>query len=361
MLWQPNSVNSVIKPIFTIWKYIGLPNFTSKYCDKLKKDIFVSGNCQILPVTTLVMYLIACVYFVSGRIFLSYTDTILAIQFSFIGVMHGVTMSFVYARRKQIIDIVTKFSEAEERISKLTKNRVTYKYADFLLKYIVAKYICAFLTFVTDVVSEPIFKADVSCYHLIWNYQFHLQLVFFVFFLVLKSLYAKVEEHVNKIHRTSGSQQSYKEIKGVIEDLDTIIVKIRKTFQEIILVETVFETLCTTCGLYYVVLTVPNLEFALTATAVFYLFVQAAADFSTIFFFQFVVKQRVKLVETVADIYGAKRGTDKKALYTTTLHFNDLQFNVCGFFFLDYRTIYSMVGGMSTILVYLFQFRKKEI
>ncbi|KAJ3661992.1 hypothetical protein Zmor_006361 [Zophobas morio] len=360
MLWQPISVNSFIKPIFTMWKYTGLPIFTSKYCDNLKKDVFVSGNFQILPVTTVLM-LTACVYFVSGRIFLSYTHTVLSIQFSFIGVMHAVTLCFVYSRRKQIINIVTKFSEAEDRVSKLTKNRITYKYADFLLKFIITKYVFAFLAWVTDIVSEPIFKANVSCYHLIWNYQFQLQLVFFVFFLMLKSLYAKVEEHLNKIHRSSDSQQSYKEIKEIIEYLDTIILKIKKTFQEIILVETVFETVCTTGGLYYTILTVPNLEFALTATAVFYLFLQASADFSTICFFQFVVEQRVKLVEKVADIYGAKNAADKKALYTTTLHFSELQFNVCGFFFLDYRTIYSMIAGMSTILVYLFQFRKKEI
>ncbi|KAJ3661989.1 hypothetical protein Zmor_006359 [Zophobas morio] len=357
MPWQPNSVNSFITPIFMVWKYTGLLIFTSKYCHKLKKNIFVSGNCQILPVTTVVIPTV-CAYFVSTRIVLNYTQTILAIQFFFIGLMNAITLCFLYSRRKQIVDVVTKFSEAEERISKLTKNRITYKYGDLLLKYVVLRYVFAVVACTSDVVSEPIFKAATFCYHFFWNYQFHLQLVVIVLFLVLKSLYAKVEDHVKQ----NGFSYSFETVREIIQELDSLIADIQKTFQEIILVETGLEILCTTVGLYYTALTIPTWEFAFSVSGIFYLFLQAVADFSTICFYQFVAEQRKRLVEKVADIYGTKTGTYfQKTVYRTTRHFSELQFVVSGFFSLDYPTIYSMIAGMSTMVVYLFQFRKKEI
>ncbi|EFA01385.1 gustatory receptor 188 [Tribolium castaneum] len=357
-MWHPNNICELTRPVFLIWKYTGLPNFSLKYpsiCDKSKTWIV---GLSILVLAS------GSGYFMAERISVDYTNCLVALQAGMLGVQNVLTVSTLFKKRKQIGKIILNVAKIEKTISNLTRTQISYQNeAKILIKFMVLRYSCALVAMIFDIISELIYKMNVAHYHVCWNYQFPIDLIFLIIFLVIRRSYTLLKNYV-KVTEPLQVQANFPEMKKIARKLDKIIISVREAFQGVILVKIVVECLSCTIGMYYTILTVVQKEFALTTTAIFYLIVQAIANFSAIVFFQAAVRQKELFIDEVDKLLSLLpqrilRYKQVRVLYGINCDINRLTFNVCGCFQLEYPTIYSMISQMSILLVYIFQFKKK--
>jgi hypothetical protein len=282
-MWQPNNICELLSPVFKVWKFTALPIFTLKYFANERKLI-----CSKAKTWHLGMLIIgaASVYFMYQRMSVSYTDLVISTQNGFLTVQNIFAIYMIHKKKYQLESVIAKFTKIEHTLCKVTKIQINCnRIAAYLLKFVIMKYTFALISLIMDCISEPRYKFCVVFFHISWNYQFHFDLVLFTLFLFLKSCYIVLKHYISQ-NEPSLILNNHSLIVDMCGHLDDIVADLNKIFQEIILVKAAAECFCTTIGVYYSILTVPRLEFALTATAIFYLIVQAAADFSIIYFFQ---------------------------------------------------------------------------
>jgi hypothetical protein len=282
-MWQPTNICELLSPVFKVWKFTALPIFTLKYFANERKLICSKAKTWHLGMLTIGG---ASVYFMYQRMSVSYTDLVISTQNGFLTVQNIFAIYMIHKKKYQLESVIAKFTKIEHTLCKVTKIQINCnRIAAHLLKFVIMRYTFALISLIMDCISEPRYKFCVAFFHISWNYQFHFDLVLFTLFLFLKSCYIVLKDYIRQ-NEFSLILNNHSLIVDMCGHLDDIVADLNKIFQEIILVKAAAECFCTTIGVYYSILTVPRLEFALTATAIFYLIVQAAADFSIIYFFQ---------------------------------------------------------------------------
>jgi hypothetical protein len=283
MMWQPTNICELLSPVFKVWKFTALPIFTLKYFANERKLICNKAETWHLGMLTIGA---ASVYIMYQRMSASYTDLVLSTQIGFLAVQNIFAIYTIHKKKYQLESVIAKFTKIEHTLCKVTKIQINCnRIAAHLLKFVIMRYTFALIALITDYISEPRYKFCVTFFHISWNYQFHFDLVLFTLFLFLKSCYIVLKDYISQ-NEFSLVLNNHSFIVDMCGHLDDIVADLNKIFQEIILVKAAAECFCTTIGVYYSILTVPRLEFALTVTTIFYLIVQAVADFSIIHFFQ---------------------------------------------------------------------------
>lgn len=274
---------------------------------------FDKTNLQFIYTQTKLWWLGFCIFgtlticFIGQRISISYTNFMIANQLGVLGILNIFIIYSVFRKRYKIVQIFNKFILVENIVKNLTKSCISYSSIILFIKVLlIERFLSAIIAAAFDIETETLFKMHVVYYHFIENYQFSVELMLFIFYLFLRKFYELLDEFLEKKPKLL-----FKVEKAVVL-LDEVFDQISMTFQSIILTKTLIQVCVLTVSLYYAILQINYLNFALTAVLCFNNEVQVTC--SIIVFVQIVCSQRRKLRETLDFLY-ANLATKKESAY----------------------------------------------
>lgn len=302
LMWHPSSTYEFFSSILLIWKYLFLPGFlfdkTNVQFLYKETKLWVFGFCLFGTLT---------VFFIVQRIFISYTHFILSIQVGAVGILNIFIIYSIFRHRYTLVELFNKFIIIEGVIKSLTKSCICYdSIVRFVKILLIERFVSAIIAAALDIESETLFKVHVVFYHFSENYQFCIELLLYVCYLLLRKFYALLDEFLMK------QPKSLFKIEKTVTLLDEIFDTISMTFRGIILAKTMIQVFVLTVSFYYDVLTINYVEFLLTA--VFCLNNEVQVTCSIIIFVQIVSSQKKKLAETLDLSYSNFR-KNRKHIY----------------------------------------------
>lgn len=310
MLWQPKNAHEFLLPVLSLWKFTFLPTI---YLNKTKLNTEFYVKDSKLWFFGFLILGISTTFFVSQRIFINYTHFMISSQYATVGILNLSLIFISYQKRFQVVEILNKFISAESFILFLNKSDLPYNSnAKFIVLLTVVRLISGFSGAVADVWSEKTFKSYIAFYHLSLNYQLCFELILYKLCLLLGLFYSALKDILLK------QSLDLADVTKAYLFLDNILQKINSTFQKIICIKIVVQSLITTVSFYYNIIYISHLDLAITAFVCWNNEMQIL--FSLIIFIQFVLSKREKLINCV-DNYLRSLPSKDRTLYKQVLYY----------------------------------------
>ncbi|EEZ99393.1 gustatory receptor 165 [Tribolium castaneum] len=367
-MWaNPQNLSQVVSPIWTAWKYTGLPVY--RFDTVNQKFVSVNTRTYFFGLLILSLVLFLCVQNVfTDDGFVVVNDGINFSQMLILFISNSCTVFLSYRKRKDFSRILSELDLTETRIEKLTKKRISY-HADVrkvVLIILATKYGLIATGCLVDCANLVGEEVNMILYYILFSIYFHFEIIIVTYLVVLKRQYREINGYLKSLRVKVLTNYEIREILKVYSVLRQNFTMIKKGFDSIIVVKVIRDIIVTTTGIFFVLETynVGNTQFLFTTlTNVIWGTTTALTNFLIPVILHDISDQDKFLKLHVAELLHnikkhLKTFDNQLVLFTIKTVFSKIDLKISGLFSYDCTYITWMIASVTTYVVYLVQFEE---
>ncbi|KAJ3650364.1 hypothetical protein Zmor_022057 [Zophobas morio] len=294
-----NDIAQIVQPIFVLWKFTGLPIYKLTSHSNGKETRFVKTDSKTVYPAVL---LLSCLYFLCSTNTISeITDSAIVDEFmNFVElttffVQNIVILVVCHIKRKQILRVFEQLQFSENCVQKLKKHKSCYIVGvkRTVLKLATMKYSFIVILYVVYSINVPDDRINLIAYFCSWCFHYHFEMLIVTYLLILKNQYREINQFL-VYQKFELDYLNVKEVISLHQVLRNTCKLIKDTFQGLILVKVIADSIITSTAVFYVLrvyLLLPENFLLSSVSNVVFAILIAVSNFTVAFVFHDLVEQ----------------------------------------------------------------------
>ena len=292
-----HEIEHVVQPVFALWKFTGLPIYKLASHSNAKKTKFVNTDPKtVFPAVLLhsCLFLLCSTNTISEITDSAIVDDLMnLIELATFFVQNVGILIVCHFKRRQILRIFEQLKLSENYVKKLKKSCCVGGVKKAVLKLAVMKYSFIVVVFAAFSIKVPDDLVNLIAYFCSWGFHYHLELLIVNNLLILKNQY----KEVNQFLLNEKLKLDHAKIKAVISlhrVLRNTCKLIKDTFQSLILIKVITDSIVTSTAVFYVLRVyqlLPESFLLSTVTNLLFFMLMAVSSFTVAFVFHNLVEE----------------------------------------------------------------------